>query len=311
MSRRFVVTGLVLLALCPQSIAMPKSDTTVKVIKRSFKLGAYAIEQEIVGNTVLTFKMIKNKIVLFDCSRFKNQEATLSGDGYRFIDPFAKTASSSVLDKDIKPVAKDMNGDGIPELVFDYHSGKSHNTMIMSLFEEKPSMIFNSGYVEFSDLNHDRKPELLSAQPLFYLGASASPMLVLQWNGQAYAPSLLNVKKNVDLDKIVSAVRLRKEAAGKKVKIKPPGTESTEEFQAVWSAMLDLIYSGNAKQARELLNSFYPGNKTILIYDGSLKNSKTQRFSKEQLWNDFTTKISEESIYWSFLRKINPELKRL
>ncbi|MBY0357529.1 MAG: hypothetical protein K2W82_05960 [Candidatus Obscuribacterales bacterium] len=311
MKRQFVITGLVLFTLCPQTLAVPKPDTTVQTTKRSFKLGRYTIEQEIAGNTVLTFKMIKNKDVLFNCARFKNQEAILSGDGYRFIDPFAETASSSVLDIDMKPVAKDMNGDGIPELVFDYHTGKSHNTMIMSLYEVKPSMIFNSGYVEFADLNHDRKPELLSAQPLSYLGANASPMLVLQWNGQAYAPSPLNVKKNVDLDKIVSAVRLKKEAASKKVKMKPPGTESAEEFQAVWSAMLDLIYSGNAKQARELLNCLYPGNKPIMIYDANLKNSKIQKYSKDQLWNDFTSKISEESIYWSFLRRINPELKRL
>lgn len=263
--------------------------------RETTKLGNYVATYRLTGKGVSEFSLSKDgKQVL---SRTRRPRCGV----IHFVDPYEPDIA------DETPVARDINGDGIPELILLDVADDAHacaTCVIFALSDHGPKLELNHEFNEsrpsFKDLNHDGRLEIV-AEDTNYIGwnccvpGSPQPRVALAWNGKTWVASAKFMAapqpSAKDLDKIVR--ELKKDLPENAEYINPD----------VWGKMLDLIYSGNAPAAHELLKRMWTGNAILDIY-GAYRRPYSVRY-RERFWTDLVEHV-KESQYLPVLRELNP-----
>lgn len=243
--------------------------------------GAYTVRYKLTYEGVSEFSLIKDgKQVLRRTpgSQVDGQPRDINGGFLHFINPYDQ--SDHTWEVANVPVAKDINGDGIADLVFlDINSDAHHSascTMI-ALADKGPRIEFNQEVCEsrpeFKDLNHDARLEIVYEDVYEWhccVPERPRPKVVIAWNGTAWAPSakLMAAQKpsEPEMDKMVRQLK-KDQQAYLKYENAGPVSKHVEACidSELWGKMLDLIYSGNGPAAHELLQLLHSTAVDIVI----------------------------------------------
>ena len=240
---------------------------------------------------------------------------TMEGNIFKFGAVYDELKNASLL-----KMGNDINGDEKPELVISEYTGGAHccfNYYIFSIDKTfKPLAVIEGAHgdlAHFEDVDHDGALEYLGNDWAFsYWNAcfseSPAPEIILKYRNSRYLLTLDLMKKPLptseaeerNIKNIQNDIERLK--GTKKENFKKPlnrgffGDEDTGNFvwhrkgvmlpSSVWSHMLDLIYTGHPKEAREFLNKIWPNGEQ----------------GKEEFLSDFEKQLST-SLYWDSVKK--------
>lgn len=202
-----------------------------------------------------------------------------------------------------QPAARDINGDGVPDLIIAEHLNGRLGTeyRIISLAGTGLKTIFDDTFVaatNFTDLDHNSKYEIESADSYENWNAcqadSAYPRIVLQWNGQKYTASAKRMKA-------AAPTQSQLQAMAKQISNQQ---DNTNRVQLLVSDTIALIYSGNAAAAKKLVTLAYPNDKTLECEDAEYKQLKN--VDADQFWKILISKIQQTSSVLLTLKELNP-----
>ncbi len=190
--------------------------------------------------------------------------------------------------------AKDINGNGIPDLVISDFSGGAHccfNLKIYELGKDFRMLLELSGDAEprLKDLNNDGIYEVEHATSIFAywhacFAESYLASYVLTYKDGKYRLASEFMKKNPPDERT-----LKSKAAHIKLSNKPWDSEDGDFFEDpnLFEEMLELIFTGNMKTAWRLVDMAWPATKP----------------GKEQFKKDFLNQLATFP-YWEDLQKM-------
>lgn len=193
----------------------------------------------------------------------------------------------------LTPIGTDVTGLGTPDVIVGEWTGGAHCCFIFRIFELGPQTLRrvttidaqDSDGAHFEDVDHDGRLEFLTSDWTFaYWGTSfadsPAPDLILRFRDGGFHPALDLMRKPVlpMIDLQSRAITLQKEWDENEPGLPP----------SLWKEMLDLIYSGNAKQAWQFFDMAWPKDKK----------------GKEQFRLDFKDQLAK-SPFWKDLQELN------
>lgn len=275
---------------------------------RSAKYSAYGApsEDHILGIEICPAKGAARALELSAVQAVKNNRVTVLNpeEEYFFIDP---NLSSSADQRSLIPVARDLNHDGVVEIVIGHrlngmHSG-SHYDVISLSSGGAPKKIFDKDlpHASFKDVDHDNLFEIQSMDSYRYWNAcgadSAYPSVVYAWDGKTFSPSARLMKQPPP-----SGTVLQEKAREIKASIK-----SDNSIHQLVQELLSLIYCGNARSAGELLEAVLPGDERLaVVQDASEQLHEVKNVSKVQFWQILLDKIRKVSPAFEAIKSMNP-----
>ena len=223
---------------------------------RSDVLSAVEVVQD--GRRLMAFE--DHRIVILDeVPDSATVEASLLGDNDR--------SRQERGDDGVPWLDTDVTGDGVPDVVLATWSGGAHCCFGMIVCEFAPK--FRVHTIQFDD---DGAAEWIQADqdPAFEIntrdwtfaywetsfGESPAPAMILKYDGSDWKPcaALMRQPAPADLGAADLAVRWKRFVGQL-----PP---DQKHFIAPWGPLLDLIYTGNAPQAWQVLDAAWPGDET-------------------------------------------------
>ena len=226
----------------------------------------------------------------------RNGESVYEEDGWNFYILPTEYVDCGELSR-----GADITGDGQPNCVVRQWTGGAHCCFHFYIFEvgeefrliQRIDALDAGGTAEFR--NFDDEPDLefrMSDMTFRYwrgsFAQSPASQVILKFNGEKYeiAPELM-VKRplsEAELDQLVERVKNSGSVEGY------GGVEYEEEwpYPILWDQALDLIYSGNSAQARELVRRTWPEDNDEM-----------------EMWVDDLWGRLQMSPYWPGIRKIN------
>ena len=159
---------------------------------------------------------------------------------------------------------RDINGDKIPEVIVREDTGGAHCCTSWRIFRAGVTVeqifVVNNGHTDFfpfADLNHDGKLEIKLYDWTFaywHAGFAESPAIVLVY---AWTKGKYEFSPELTKRPPWSPAKMKKRAAG--LHWKGPGIEGVPpDF---WSAILDLIGTGNAAQVPAYIDLAWPAKR--------------------------------------------------
>jgi hypothetical protein len=183
-----------------------------------------------------------------------------------------------------KYVIKDLNGNGIPDLVTTKYTGGSRCCYILNIYELGPTLkrIFSietnqHGY-EIKDINHDGLYEILFRDPVlgcegsefYHCPTSASGLVIVEWIKNGYKVSSRLMKKNP----------LRFYASA----IYDKGMFDVDFIQY----MADMSYSGNMEQAFKKIAVIWPKSHSDFL---EFKKKFISILNSSSYWKEFQNSL--------------------
>lgn len=202
------------------------------------------------------------------------------------------------------PGGKDINGDGVPDLIVEHYSGGAHccyeyaifslgNTLeLTSVLEGKHSPL------EFKDLDGDGKYEVIGRDWTFAywntsFAESPAPQIILRWNDGRYRLTGDLMKKPANQNELLQlAEEFRRDAL-----FVDESMKSLHWEPKWWAVMLELIYTGNGNLAWKFCDWFWPVSDQQSI-------SKKYMAEKKKFLSEFKKQL-KTSPYWLDLKKLN------
>lgn len=187
----------------------------------------------------------------------------------------------------------DVTGEGQPDLVMGEWTGGAHCCFRLRVYEigEKFRQVADldlkdTSDPQIADLDGDGKFELVIADWTFSywhtsFADSPAPQVILRFRDSAFHLA-------ADLMRTAPPPPAELEAKARQVRDHAPWTEGSDPPVALWGAMLDLIYGGNAKLAWTFLDDAWPA----------------ARPGKEKFLQEFRAQLAA-SPYWTDLQALN------
>jgi hypothetical protein len=273
-----------------------------KLQKVTAKNGDFQLDEEIVDdNGLISIRLsYKGKSILSkQLPRWKG----LCEDSFVMIDPLKNESCNK------SPVFRDINGDGIPEMILVMDSGSAHGTVDQTIYQirsdTKPLHELCHATLQspaFLDSEHNGIYNLvIDDQTFAYWKDSAycdySPTyVVLSLKGSTWVPNARLMTEpppnKANFEKIIQELDAKlapfdKLSQSKTRAITPP----------VWSCMTQYVYSGNADLAKAVMNRLYPTGTTLVVAANGPENLKAatgvSRLSREQFWKDFCDNVKK------------------
>jgi hypothetical protein len=280
-------------------------DLTVQ----SGKFGQFDLFEELVQGCLVHLKLSSGGKVVFE-KELPRWEG-LCEPHFAVIDP---TVEGPV---DAKPVARDINKDGLPELIllkiYEGSSTSADECFIYQLSGDKVREIYRTTQVQphFKDIDGDGAFEMIVTDTNFvgWNGAAncegGNGKVVLSWDGTTYMPSAKLMAKPAptaqSMQKLVKTLQPKVKTLSSKCR---PGTKGISA--AVWKEMVGLVYDGNGKSAQSLLEELYPGNtKLVLANPDGIPTGKPM--TRHQFWSTFVSQMGKSS-FAATLKQLNPQL---
>jgi len=200
----------------------------------------------------------------------------------------------------LPPPGKDINGDGIPEIVIQRHVGgpqfeSRYSYTIYSLGKRVKKVATLEGdhsTMQFRDLDGDGIYEVIGydwAFAYFFgtLGTSPHPVVILKWQGGRY---------RLDYKRMKEPAPTREELIKKAKELRETDEPYFMNIEA-WYYILDLIYAGNGKAAWKFLDMYW------VIPPDEPQFREYQQFKREFIAT--VKKQLAKSIYWKDLKRLN------
>lgn len=222
-------------------------------------------------------------------------------------------------EKSLTKIGDDITGDGNPNLVVFHWCGNAYGTGNRYVFSigEEFRLIQTLPYGYFEDVNHDGILEFITQDHNFifwYACHAGSPLpdLVYSYEDGSYqfSPALMYKPLPTPQEEEKAIMQIKKytaecEERGWKDQIWY--YKGTFIPSLVWSYMLDLLYSGHPREAREFLDKVWPQDKPgkelfIFNFKEKLSQSRYWRKISEDLY-----KTSEEKELWRMKDEGKPE----
>lgn len=273
-----------------------KLDHTL--LKQQAQLGKYTMYEEIVDDLgLIKIKLSLNNKVLLEKTlpRWKG----LSEASYGLYDP----VTNKTCEK--KPVARDINGDGIPELIVLQDDGAARGNLIYTFYQLNGSPQLQQSYqtswpgADFRDADGDGVYEVKigdSTLEAWHDGSTAESYvipIILAWDGKKYVASAKYMKRKAPTTAELKALVSKLEAEIKKSGYKAPAG-SKVITSSVWGEMAWLVYSGNEQSAKALFDLMYPAatvKKLAPTTAGSSYSGGAKLETREQFWQEFMAKL--------------------
>jgi hypothetical protein len=190
-------------------------------------------------------------------------------------------------------IGKDINGNGIPDLVICEYSGGAHCCFSYYIFEmgkrfkETAYFYMKDSQLNFRDTDRDGKLELFGVDATFanwHACSACSPMpgIALRYQGITYVIAADLMSKPAPPARTLQA-KIRK------IRTSRDWENGIDEYPPeLWGTMLDLIYSGHADMARDFFDKAWPEH---------IKG-------KEAFFREFRTTL-KSSPFWPGIREMN------
>lgn len=208
----------------------------------------------------------------------------------------------------------DINGDGIPEMVMERHTGQPQFTscysyQIYSIGKRVRKLVTLEGKhspMQFKDLDGDGLYEAIGHDWVlaYYFGdflSSPHPTIILKWQKGVYRLDFKLMKKPPP-----AYEELKKKAEDLRRSLEKENGPFPEGYilnipfyqhTDAWNYLVDLIYSGNAKAAWAFLDMYW------IIPPGCTKFKEKQQ-EKREIIASFKKQLTT-SIYWKDLKTLN------
>ena len=197
-------------------------------------------------------------------------------------------------DSPLPLAGKEINGDGIPDLVVEDFSGGAHccfSYLIFSLGTEFKQLTIgeseSSVSFEFRDIDGDNVYELIGADSTFDYwqtshADSPMPRIIMRYRNGSYGIAMDLMKKppprDHELNARIAAVKEVMNTRGNITALRERKWEDAGVPPLLWAYMLDLIYTGNGELGMKFFDTAWPnhiqGKKTFLEdFENKLKRS--------------------------------------
>lgn len=198
---------------------------------------------------------------------------------------FDQFSFGDMMEDSSKYVIKDINNNGIPDLVTTTYTGGSRCCYILNIYELGPSLnrIFSietnhHGY-EIKDINHDGLFEILYRDPvlgcegseLFHCPTSAAGLIIFEWTKNGYKVS------------------------SRLMKIKPLSDYASNIYDGVMfdvnfiQYMADMSYSGNMDLAFKKIEPNWPKTHSDFL---EFKKKFISILKTSSYWNEFQKNLN-------------------
>ena len=273
------------------------------------QLGPYTLDEELNDGSLIHYKLSLSgkKLIEESLPKWKG-----------LCEPhFYLTVPESLADRNSDvPVAADINNDGVPELIVgktDEGPALSPDYIRIIKLDKSPTInyILQTFLIQcrFEDPKKNGIFEIISIDDAFrnWNGVSSAesrgPSVIHAWNGKAYTVSVQNMKKQPpgekELAQLADKLNLVADKLSKDLK---GGTKAINS--EIWSEIVSLVYSGNARSARQLLKRIYPAPTTIALPASG--DSKAAPVTADEFWSSLV-KQCKSSKYARYLQQLNPE----
>ncbi len=316
------------ISTCGTAAAVDRQKLTKNIQLGRYKFTEHFYQEDPSEIKLQSFTVSLNgKVVLRRSLKQSDQD---DGNLFGFIDAQRSQTRNQIYEDGYNispyPIAKDINGDGLPEIILVRSLGGNSNNYQYSIFtlaSQGPRKIFeisdHIGPIVFVRSDQASK----KAQYVIKVGDNndgylyweclttanvyrPNPEVTLRWNGQSFVPSLQDMRKpplsSAALASLAAKLNSQILSQNDPVYLKHEGNKQAV-FPAVVENMLELVYSGNAPSAKKLLELIYPGKiqlQTINHQSGEVEWQPT----KEEFWKQFLDTI-RESEYMPLLKKLN------
>lgn len=189
----------------------------------------------------------------------------------------------------------DVLGNGKPNLVLGHWSGGAGCCYRIEVFEIGSEFhkiteidLRRSADAEFADVDGDGRLELVAEDWTFAewhapLSDSPAPQVILRFRDGAFHLAADVMKKPVPrYSEFIAKVRQAQSSRGWENPLDPP--------TQLWATMLDLIYSGNAAEARRFCDAAWPED----------------RAGKAEFWKEFRAQLAK-SPFWADLKAMQSD----
>jgi hypothetical protein len=222
----------------------------------------------------------------------KKKCMTFSRNGRKVRSDCSENGSCSIIMS--PPAGKDINGDGIPNVIIECYSGGLHccsQYAVFSLGKKLKLLAVLNGdhsHMEFKDIDGDGKYEVIGRDwafaywPTSFAGSPA-PEVILRWNNGKYRLAENMMKKPPPGEK-----ELQEMASG---------IEEGETYRILSAIMLKLIYTGNGNIALQYCDWFWQNLDKEIPRQNLLKR-------KKEFLAEFKKQL-RKSYYWADLKKMN------
>lgn len=265
------------------------------LLKQKAKLGSYELYEEICDSGgLVTVKLSLDGKVLLD-KKLRRWQG-LCEPHFSITDPLGGDGTQ-------KPVARDINKDGIPELIVWYVDESAHGPSDLTIYQldGKPVLksLFKGSFVSgnFQDVDNDGAFEIIERDNVFegfYNAASVQtrfPEVTLAWDGTTYKPSAKLMKQKAPTEAEMNAMIAESEKAIKSdfasTKV-PAGSKVIAP--GVWNNMIKLVYTGNTKAAKQLLERMYPSGKLAVV---TIPDQVEKVMTRDEFWNAFVAQLKK------------------
>lgn len=272
-----------------------KLDHTI--LKQQAQLGKYTLYEEIVDDLgLIKLKLSLGDKVVLDKSLPRWQG--LSESAYGLFDPVSGARC------EMKPVARDINNDGIPELMVLKDDGSAQGAVEYTFYELDGSPQLRKIYeghlpsANFKDTDGDGVFEITVNDSNLEGWHDAARVetyyipITLAWDGKNYAPSAKYMKKKAPTPAELKALVNKLNADIKDRGYKAPAGSKVITTSA-WGEMSRLVYSGNEKSAKALFDLMYPDSvgKLAVTTSASQYNGGPKLQSRDQFWQEFMARL--------------------
>ncbi len=286
-----------------------------ELVMQTGEMPPYKLYMELVDNSPVLIRLSTEAKVLLSKSLPRWQG--LCEPHYDILDPLKNGTCND------NPVATDIDGDGLPELVIaENGEAGGHPPLKVSIYrlDGSPSLkkTYENDVIEpsFKDVDKDGKLEILVGDDTvaYWQGSagfqSVYPKIALAFDGKTYQASAMLTKtpttsmseQNKLYASLTKELAAYGQAGGPNCKVISP---------AIWNRFIELIYTGNAECAKSLLSRLYPGAvklTSVTTEPGTPIAADAVRMTKATFWSMLCSQV-KKSKYAAVLAAMNSGLE--